>query len=63
MKSGVAAKSLEQESLRLDAELDSPEKLGRCTALVALFGVVQEPGLVVQLLLSQETGTSNEFES
>ena len=54
MQSGVAAESLEEQCFGLDAELDPAEQASRSSSLVALLGIVKEPGLVVQLLFSQE---------
>jgi hypothetical protein len=53
MESSKTAKSFEEQSFCFDSEFDSPKKPGGGASLVALLGIVEEPGLVVQLLLSQ----------
>lgn len=54
VESGVAAESLEEQCFGLYAELDPAEQTSRSSSLVALLRIVKEPGLVVQLLFSQE---------
>ena len=54
VQSGVAAESLEEQCFGLDAELDPAEQASRSSSLVALLGIIKEPGLVVQLLFCQE---------
>ncbi len=53
MESSKTTKSFEEQSFCFDSEFDSAKKAGGGTSLVALLGIVEEPGLVVQLLLSQ----------
>jgi hypothetical protein len=59
MESSKTAKSFEEKSFCFDSEFDTAKKSGGGASLVALLGVVEEPGLVVQLLLSQIPGTKN----
>ena len=54
MQSCVSAKTLKQQSLGLDPELDPAKQLSGGSAPVLLLGVVQEPGLVIELPLGQE---------
>ncbi len=53
MESRKTTKSFEEQSFCFDSEFNSAKKAGGGASLVALLRIVEEPGLVVQLLLSQ----------
>ena len=54
VQSSVSAKSFEQECFRLYTKLDSSEELSGGAPPIALFRIVQEPGLMIKLSFRQK---------